>query len=64
MTLRRRVALRLLPLVFLLYFINYIDRVNVSFAALRMKADLGLSDSVYGFGACLWRIANSPSPMA
>jgi MFS transporter, ACS family, tartrate transporter len=54
MTLRRRVALRLLPFVFLLYFINYIDRVNVSFAALRMKADLGLSDSVYGFGASLF----------
>src|SRR5215469_8145126 len=54
MTLRRRVALRLLPFVFLLYFINYIDRVNVSFAALRMKTDLGLSDSVYGFGASLF----------
>jgi sugar phosphate permease len=44
----------LLPFVFLLYLINYIDRVNVSFAALRMKADLALSDSVYGFGASLF----------
>jgi MFS family permease len=31
-----------------------IDRFNVSFAALRMKVDLGLSDSVYGFGASLF----------
>jgi len=47
---RRRVAYRLLPFVFLLYVINYIDRVNVSFANLRMSADLGFSDRVYGLG--------------
>src|SRR6201984_1836693 len=47
---RRRVAYRLLPFVFLLYIINYIDRVNVSFANLRMSADLGFSDRVYGLG--------------
>ena len=47
---RRRVAYRLLPFVFLLYVVNYIDRVNVSFANLRMSADLGLSDRVYGLG--------------
>lgn len=47
---RRRVAYRLLPFVFLLYMVNYIDRVNVSFANLRMSADLGFSDSVYGLG--------------
>jgi hypothetical protein len=35
---RRRVAFRLLPFVFLLYIINYIDRVNVSLANLRMSA--------------------------
>lgn len=46
MSVRSRVAFRLLPFVFLLYLINFIDRVNVSFAALRMKADLGFSDSV------------------
>jgi ACS family tartrate transporter-like MFS transporter len=45
---RRRVAYRLLPFVFLLYSVNYIDRVNVSFANLRMSADLGFSDRVYG----------------
>src|SRR6516164_4970125 len=47
---RCRVAYRLLPFVFLLYVVNYIDRVNVSFANLRMSADLGFSDRVYGLG--------------
>src|SRR5258708_37185374 len=47
---RRRVACRLLPFVFLMYIVNFIDRVNVSFANLRMSADLGFSDRVYGLG--------------
>jgi ACS family tartrate transporter-like MFS transporter len=53
---RRRVAYRLLPFVFLLYIVNYIDRVNVSFANLRMSADLGLSDRVYGLGVGMFYI--------
>jgi MFS transporter, ACS family, tartrate transporter len=51
---RRRIAWRLLPFLFVLYLISFIDRFNVSFAALRMKADLGFSDSVYGLGASLF----------
>ncbi len=47
---RRRIAYRLLPFVFLIYIVNYIDRVNVSFANLRMSADLGFTDRVYGLG--------------
>jgi MFS transporter, ACS family, tartrate transporter len=47
---RRRIAYRILPFVFLLYVVNYIDRVNVSFANLRMSADLGFSDRIYGLG--------------
>ena len=47
---RRRVACRLLPFVFLIYIVNYVDRVNVSFANLRMSTDLGFSDRVYGLG--------------
>ncbi len=35
----------------LLYFVNYLDRVNVAFAALTMNRDLGLSPAAYGFGA-------------
>jgi ACS family tartrate transporter-like MFS transporter len=48
---RRRIAIRLLPFVFLLYAISYVDRVNVSFANLRMSADLGFSDRIFGLGA-------------
>ena len=47
----RRVRWRLLPFLALLYFIAYLDRVNVGFAALQMNAALGFSSSVYGFGA-------------
>src|ERR1700761_8535039 len=48
---RRRIAIRLLPFVFLLYVICYVDRVNVSFANLRMSAELGFSDRIFGLGA-------------
>jgi ACS family tartrate transporter-like MFS transporter len=44
-------ARRLIPFIFLLYLVNYIDRVNVGFAALTMNRDVGLSPSVFGFGA-------------
>src|SRR4030088_2519744 len=53
---RRRIAYRLLPFVFLIYVVNYIDRVNVSFANLRMSADLGFSDGVYGLGVGVFYI--------
>jgi ACS family tartrate transporter-like MFS transporter len=46
-----RVTRRLIPFLFLCYIVNYLDRFNISFAALEMKADLGLSDAVYGLGA-------------
>ena len=45
---------RLVPMLFLLMFFNYVDRVNVGFAALRMNQDLGFSASVYGFGATIF----------
>src|SRR5215471_3196311 len=35
----------------LLYLVNYIDRVNVGFAALTMNKDLGFSPAIFGFGA-------------
>jgi MFS transporter, ACS family, tartrate transporter len=54
---RRRIAYRLLPFVFLVYIVNYIDRVNVSFANLRMSADLGFSDRVYGLGVAMFYIS-------
>jgi MFS transporter, ACS family, tartrate transporter len=52
----RKVSLRLLPFLFTLYFVNYLDRVNVGFAALQMKSALRFSDSVYGFGAGIFFI--------
>lgn len=42
---------RLLPFLFILYIIAYLDRINVSFAALGMNQDLGLDQAAYGFGA-------------
>jgi ACS family tartrate transporter-like MFS transporter len=47
----RRVRRRLIPFLALLYFIAYLDRVNVGFAALQMNAALGLSPLEYGRGA-------------
>ena len=44
-------AWRLIPFIALLYLVNYIDRVNVGFAALTMNADLGFTPAIYGFGA-------------
>lgn len=48
---RRRIALRLLPFLFLLYVIAFLDRVNVGFAGLEMSRGLGFSDRVFGLGA-------------
>ncbi len=53
---RRRIAARLLPFVFVIYIVNYIDRVNVSFANLRMSAELGFSDKVYGLGVGMFYV--------
>jgi ACS family tartrate transporter-like MFS transporter len=44
-------AWRLIPFMLLLYIVNFLDRVNVGFAALTMNKDLGFSPSVFGFGA-------------
>src|SRR5262245_34720283 len=49
-------ARRLIPFIMLLYVVNYIDRVNVAFAALKMNADVGLSDTVYGWGGAMFFI--------
>jgi MFS transporter, ACS family, tartrate transporter len=47
----RTLLWRLMPFLFLLYVVNYLDRINVGFAALEMQTQLGLSDRVYGLGA-------------
>src|SRR5450432_3822629 len=45
----RRVYLRLLPFAVLSYVLAYIDRINVSFAGLTMRGDLGMSAGTFGF---------------
>ena len=47
----RRITWRIVPFIMLLYFIAYIDRVNIGFASLTMKGDLGFTASILGFGA-------------
>lgn len=52
-TLRRR----LIPFLFLLYVVAYLDRVNVGFAALDMNRDLGFSAAVYGLGSGIFFVS-------
>jgi len=52
-----KISLRLIPFMFLLYIVSYLDRVNVSFASLQMNAALGFSAEIYSFGAGIFFIA-------
>jgi ACS family tartrate transporter-like MFS transporter len=47
----RRISWRIVPFIMLLYFIAYIDRVNIGFASLTMNKDIGLTASMMGLGA-------------
>jgi ACS family tartrate transporter-like MFS transporter len=51
-----KVAWRLAPLLMICYFVAFLDRVNVSFAALSMNADLGFDSAVFGLGAGIFFI--------
>ncbi len=53
---RARIAARVLPLVFAMYIVNYLDRANVAFAKLPMMSELGFSEKVYGRGAGIFFI--------
>jgi D-galactonate transporter len=53
---RHRIAVRLLPFLFLLYVIAFLDRMNIGAAALTMPGDLGFSDRVVGLGAGIFFI--------
>jgi ACS family tartrate transporter-like MFS transporter len=55
-TTMRRVSLRLLPFLFLLYVCNFLDRTNVAIAALEMNRDLHFSATAYGFGAGIFSL--------
>lgn len=52
----RKIAWRIVPLLFLGYIVAFLDRVNIGFAKLQMAADLEFSDAVYGFGAGIFFI--------
>ena len=47
----RKITLRLIPFLFVLYIVAWLDRVNVGFAALQMNSDLGFSSAAFGFGS-------------
>ena len=47
----RKALIRLMPLLLLSYFLAYIDRMNVGFAALTMNKEIGLTAYIYGLGA-------------
>src|ERR1051326_3544271 len=53
---RRRVSRRLLPFLFVVYVVAYLDRTNVSYAALEMTRALNFGPEVYGFGAGIFFI--------
>jgi len=54
---RHVVALRLLPFLFVLYIINYLDRTSVAYAAIGMSRNLGFNDRVFGMGAGIFFVS-------
>lgn len=52
----RKVLRRLVPFLGLLYFVSFLDRVNVGFAALTMNADVGLTPAMFGLGSGIFFI--------
>ena len=54
---RHKIALHLLPFLFLLYIVNFVDRTNLGFAVIGMERDLGFSDRVFGFGAGIFFVS-------
>ena len=44
----RRVMIRIIPFIFVLYIVAFLDRINITFAALSMNAELGVTSEQYG----------------
>lgn len=53
----RRVTLRIVPFLMVCYFVSFLDRVNLGFAALQMVEDLHLSSAVFGFGGGIFFVS-------
>ena len=52
----RKVSVRIIPFLFVCYVVSFLDRINIGFAQLQMKHDLGFSDAMYGLGAAVFYI--------
>ena len=53
----RKVSARLISFLIVCYFIAYLDRVNVGFAAITMNKALGLTATMFGFGSGIFFLA-------
>ncbi|CAN7288621.1 MFS transporter [Trinickia sp. LjRoot230] len=51
-----KAAWRTIPFLFVCYVVSFLDRINIGFAQLQMKHDLGFSDAMYGLGAAVFYI--------
>ncbi|MGK9797760.1 MFS transporter, partial [Salmonella enterica subsp. enterica] len=54
--LHQKIWLRIVPFLFVCYVISFLDRINIGFAQLQMKHDLGFSDAMYGLGAAVFYV--------
>lgn len=52
----RKVSLRILPFLFICYVVSFLDRINIGFAQLQLKQDLGFTDAMYGLGAAVFYV--------
>lgn len=52
----RKVTRRIIPFLFVCYVVSFLDRINIGFAQLQLKQDLGFSDAMYGLGAAVFYI--------
>ncbi|WP_114809767.1 MFS transporter [Paraburkholderia kururiensis] len=52
----RKVSWRIVPFLFVCYVVSFLDRINIGFAQLQMKHDLGFSDAMYGLGAAVFYV--------
>ena len=50
----RKITWRLIPFLMLLYFVAFLDRIDVGFAALKMNKDVGLTSQMFGLGSPSW----------
>ena len=52
----RKVSRRILPFLFTCYVVSFLDRINIGFAQLQLKQDLGFTDATYGLGAGIFYV--------